>query len=254
MKTSFPENFSYEFFKNNRYKISECIQGNNNYTALCNNGFVRLFENSGRAYHIVQNELSHLTPDWKFHVSVKLSDIEVAWDIVAASFLRNNCKTSCKAVYTKEGNVKAGREITIYIYTHDEKFAENETAKDFNLSKDLEMSEKFWFNVISEIEAELENKGLKSNGTAVGDLRISKFVSLRNEAYIKKGNMENYPEDNDGWNAAGQNLPFTNDLFKLDLNYGIGFRNETIVTWTIFIALILSFLFKWMFQDDLLKV
>ena len=50
-KLHLPKEFTYEFFIENRYKISE----NKNYEALCNNGFIKLYTQNGRVYWHAQN-------------------------------------------------------------------------------------------------------------------------------------------------------------------------------------------------------
>lgn len=66
-KLHLPQEFTYEYFVQNRYKISET----KNYEALCNNGYIKLYAPNGRVYWHAQNECNHLTPDWKFHISIK---------------------------------------------------------------------------------------------------------------------------------------------------------------------------------------
>lgn len=60
----------------------------------------------------------------------------------------------------------------------------------------------------------LESHGIESNGLAPGDLKVGKYVSLRNEAYIKgKDNEHIYPPNEYGWNAAEHELPFSLQKF-----------------------------------------
>eukprot|EP00727_Mastigamoeba_balamuthi_P012499 m51a1_g7872 putative C-tail anchored protein (164) ;mRNA; r:15732-16279 len=84
----------------------------------------------------------------------------------------------------------------------------------------------YWPYFISELEAELEKCKIRAGRCADGDLRLSKHVTLRNEAYVAvapavslQGNSSSssssagevapgYPDNSLGWNAAGHPLPF----------------------------------------------
>jgi hypothetical protein len=93
-----PEEFTYQFFEQNRYTISE----GKSYEALCNNGFTKLYAPNGRIYWHVQNEFSHLTPDWKFHISVKHEQLPQAWNLIAGLFITMKCRSGMKTYYLKE--------------------------------------------------------------------------------------------------------------------------------------------------------
>jgi hypothetical protein len=48
------------------------------------------------------------------------------------------------------------------------------------------------------------------NGLADGDLRIGKYVSLRNEAFVLSEKGEHiYPPNNAGWNGAEHEIPLS---------------------------------------------
>jgi hypothetical protein len=56
----------------------------------------------------------------------------------------------------------------------------------------------------------LTKNGITSNGLAEGDLKLGKYVSLRNECFTydwRKGHGI-YPPDSFGWNAAKHEIPF----------------------------------------------
>lgn len=56
----------------------------------------------------------------------------------------------------------------------------------------------------------LESHNIESNGLAAGDLKIGKYISLRNEAFIKGKSSEHiYPPNQHGWNAAEHEIPFS---------------------------------------------
>jgi hypothetical protein len=91
------EGFTYEFFEQHRYTISE----SGHYEALCNNGFIKLYTGPCRVYWHAQNEFSHETSDWKFHISVQHSHLRKAWNLIAALFLKMRCRAGMKVIYLK---------------------------------------------------------------------------------------------------------------------------------------------------------
>jgi hypothetical protein len=221
MENSVPKNIldevSYNFFVENRYKITDFNHRSIEYSAICNNGFIKLHSTKGKVYWLTQNDLSHLTPDWKFHVSVVHEDVPRAWDLVAKIFIENCCRSGVKVMYLKENErVKRGREITFYIYKHDDLFKSNSIANDFFLSIADEHSEDYWVHIFNTIERTLEENDIRSNGLAVGDYPIGKYVSLRNEAFVfdVRTKLHVYPSDNSGWNAADHPLPFNINAFN----------------------------------------
>lgn len=206
----------YDFFVHNRYKITDLLHENIKYEGICNNGFTKLHTTKGKAYWLAQNEIEHLTPDWKFHVSVVHEDCPKAWDLLMQIFIENECRSGMKVIYLKETrNSAKGREITIYIYKYDIRYENSEIAKDFKLSYSLEHSQDYWLNFYLLIEDTLDLNKIKNNGLANGDKSLGgKFVSLRNEAYIINELTQEfvYPPDSAGWNASNHELPF--DLKK----------------------------------------
>ena len=94
-----------------------------------------------------------------------------------------------KSLYLKENTlIEKGREITIYIYKYDERYKHGFIGCDLSLAD--ENSEAFWLDLIKTIEKALEANKIQSNGCAEGDLKLGKYISIRNESYIvdKKGN------------------------------------------------------------------
>lgn len=55
-----------------------------------------------RVYWHAQNEFSHETKDWKFHISVKHKDLRKAWNLIAAIFIKKKCRAGIKTIYLKE--------------------------------------------------------------------------------------------------------------------------------------------------------
>lgn len=39
--------------------------------------------------------------DWKFHISVKHSDLKKAWNLIAAIFFKMKCRAGMKTIYLK---------------------------------------------------------------------------------------------------------------------------------------------------------
>jgi hypothetical protein len=206
---------SYEFFENNRYKISDFIINKENYSGICNNGYIKIHSDKCKTYWLCQNETEHTTSDWKFHISIKEDDIKKAWDILTKIFINKKCKTGMKVKYIKENtSTPKGREITIYIMKYDKAYDNSNLREivDFDICD--EHSEDFWVDLIRIIEKELKENFIKSNNLANGDLKIGEYTSLRNEAYVFINNENVYPPDEYGWNSTKKKLPF--DLKKFE--------------------------------------
>lgn len=213
---NYVENFNkflYDFFMKNRYSITEFLYSKEQYTALCNNGFIRLHASKGRAYWLSQNELDHLTPDWKLHISVVHEDLPRAWDLISNLFVKVKCRSGMKTAYLPENSIIArGREITVYIYKFVEEYKnKSEIGQEWSLDLAEEHSQDFWIAFIKEIEEILKFNKIRTNLCAKGDLQIGNYVSLRNEAFIydQKIGEVIYPPDEAGWNAAKHELPFS---------------------------------------------
>ena len=102
MDCRLPEEFKYEYFNINRYLMPKFKPNEIEYEAMCNNGFIKLYTIPGKIYWLLQNELCHSTPDWKFHVSVKDCDVPRAWNIIAEIFFLKKFKLSMKVKYIKD--------------------------------------------------------------------------------------------------------------------------------------------------------
>ncbi len=199
------------------------------YRLLHTGGFVRCCTDRGRVFWNAQNETGHVTPDWKFHASVQIEDIPKAWNILVALFMEMRCEIGMKATYLKQdewSSSQRGREITIYVFSSDSSYKGymEEIASDdlpfsnFYLGKELEIySTVFWFNFVMEAERRLLLHGVEARGCADGDLALPncKYLSLRNEAFVKVNGELCYPPNNVGWNAARHACPFWELLFFL---------------------------------------
>ena len=210
------ENVSYEFFEENRYKITDFMLNKEEYSGICNNGFIKIHSNKCKAYWLCQNEIEHTSKDWKFHISVNNQDLKKAWNLISKIFIEIKCKTGMKVYYLKENSTSAiGREITLYIFKYDKIYDNSEIRACFDFDYCDEHSENFWIEFVLKIESTLKANKIKSNGLAKGDLKIGEYVSLRNEAYVKIGKELVYPPDNYGWNSVGHELPFNIEKFVL---------------------------------------
>lgn len=217
MDPKLPEELKYDFFVKNRYLMPKHSFNGIEYEAMCNNGYVKLYTIPGKIYWLIQNTFNHLTPDWKFHVSVQDKDLEKAWNIVAEIFVLKNCRSSMKVKYKKENkNTVRGREITVYIAIWDDKYEKSDIGEEFKFNKNIEQNEDFWYDMFDCIEKSLKENNISSNGLARGDYALGNYVSIRNESYIsdKYSDVEIYPPDWSGWNAAQQKLPFELNRFK----------------------------------------
>lgn len=79
----------------------------------------------------------------------------------------------------------------------------------------VEHSEDYWLALCKKIEEILDSYDIESNGLADGDFKLGKYISLRNEAYIKNEKGEGiYPPNESGWNPLRHELPITLEKFK----------------------------------------
>eukprot|EP00696_Hemimastix_kukwesjijk_P014126 gnl/Hemi2/28063_TR9271_c0_g1_i1.p1 gnl/Hemi2/28063_TR9271_c0_g1~~gnl/Hemi2/28063_TR9271_c0_g1_i1.p1 ORF type:complete len:205 (+),score=55.30 gnl/Hemi2/28063_TR9271_c0_g1_i1:621-1235(+) len=119
-----------------------------------------------------------------------------------------------------------GRELTVYIFTHAAEYGpewrmdlstEADPINILRFGPDDEQPASFWPGFIAEAERRLLLLGVKARPIADGDLKLGRFSSLRNEAFILGQQREGdgvvrsallYPPNSAGWNAAGHTLPF----------------------------------------------
>ena len=234
---------------------------------LVTNGFVKIYTYKGRIYHIKQNTDNHTVPDWKFHFNVTRDDIPKAFNIVSETLLKHIIqKTKSEEILEdifismKAYNInlctemQSGREITLYIYTFDERLNEDPTEidiEDENRKKNLikyvfrkneEKKFKFYYDLLIDIENQLIANKIKKtiqNGAADGDLWIGKYASLRNEAYCNGVNGGYvYPPNDRGWNSAKQKMPFSwIDIFRI--RYALVYRYKAKSFYFILVSLII---------------
>jgi len=201
------------------------------YELLHTGGFLRLCTLRGRVYWNAQNEHGHLTPDWKLHFSVEVGQIPLVWDILAALFMEYMCEIGMKATTISEEDwspQQRGREITVYLFQYSYCYGPGgpmmglvpEEDHTFYIGREVEgiFTAPFWFTWIQEAEARLAAAGVRSRGTADGDLALPGcvYASLRNEAFVKvNGGEPEYPPNHTGWNATRQINPMTDVVFML---------------------------------------
>ena len=149
-------------------------------------------------------------------MSVISKDIKKAWNLIVALFIKMNCRAGLKVNYIKEAqNPQPGREITIYLIKYDPVFEKSQFAGDFGLDIAVEHSEDYWLVLCKKIEEILDSYDIESNGLADGDFKLGKYISLRNEPYIKNEKGEGiYPPNESGWNPLSHELPITLEKFK----------------------------------------
>jgi len=245
-----PNEFQYEYFYNHRYEMpkSTPIINGYEYEIMCNNGYTKLYRYPfGKLYWLLQNEASHKTPDWKFHVSVVDEDLAKAWKIVAQVFISCQCKSGMKVKYLKENVLTVkGREITIYIPIFQDQYSHSSIIEDHPIDKvSIEQDEEFWFDLFMKVEYELSKNNIRSNGLANGDLGLGNYVSLRNEAYCydKVTGIDIYPPDQNGWNALKHKVPFKLLRFqtKGKESSGVSLKKLVLISVTSLIVLLLSY-------------
>ncbi|CAL1161447.1 unnamed protein product [Cladocopium goreaui] len=198
-------------------KVQRCCIGRSfrstEYEILHTGGFVRLCTERGRVYWLAQNENDHRLPDWKIHFSVHLADIPRAWNILTDLFLKEACDFGMKAVageaFDSWPPEQRGREITVYIF-------QNHTAyngggpmmgycpgneHNFWLGPEFERQADFWAKFVEEAERLLSAANIQSRGVATGDLKLGRYASLRNEAFIFEPatGLYIYPPNKCGW-------------------------------------------------------
>ena len=97
----------------------------------------------------------------------------------------------------------------------DPKFKESAFAGEFGLDIAVQHSEDYWFEMCRSIEQILKSYGVQSNGLANGDYPLGKYVSFRNEAFVKNANGDSiYPPNNVGWNPRKHHIPINLEKFK----------------------------------------
>eukprot|EP00300_Choanocystis_sp_HF-7_P025364 c27163_g1_i1.p1 GENE.c27163_g1_i1~~c27163_g1_i1.p1 ORF type:complete len:284 (-),score=31.36 c27163_g1_i1:79-849(-) len=191
------------------------------YETLHTGGFLRLCTLQCRVYWCEQNVYLHCPPDWKIHFSVAHEDLAVAWDIVAHQFIAHKFQSGMKVTYAEPESwpeMQRGREITVYIYRHDERYSKSEVPPNLRLTPDLEQtSEQIW-SFIRDCERALHGHGIRSRGCAGGDRPLGKYASLRNEAYVMTRYVQvdglpvtepMMPTNKAGWNATRHKCPLS---------------------------------------------
>ena len=248
---------------------------------LVTNGFVKLYTIKGRLYNCKQNNNFHTLPDWKFHFNINYNDIQKAWKPITEIVFKhivNNTKEediiddiiiAMKAFninLAKEDEIPKGREITLYIYTYNEKLNDeeafiyedndekgNKKIIKFIFRKNEERNFKFYYELLIDIEKELNNLNIRQsvkNGVASGDLWLGKYTSLRNESYCKNGEDDDeyiYPPDEKGWNSAKQKMPFNWFqilMIRYALIYKKKYMNHIFMIFSLLLLLFLIILYK----------
>ncbi|CAE7706600.1 unnamed protein product [Symbiodinium pilosum] len=191
------------------------------YEILHTGGFVRLCTERGRVYWLAQNEHDHRLPDWKLHFSVAMADVPRAWNVLSEIFLNQACDFGMKAVAGEAldswPDEQRGRELTVYIFQDHPAYKGGGPMMgycpgfehNFWLGPEFERASEFWLDFVVQAETALAGAGIRSRGTANGDLSLGHYASLRNEAFIfdPSEGLYIYPPNDSGWNAAGHSCP-----------------------------------------------
>jgi hypothetical protein len=226
--------FSYEAIMANPKQEPPSIElDGNHYEALHSNNFMRLHSNQGRVYHHMQANFYYQLPDWKLHFAIQPEDLGKAWNIIANLFLEKKCQSTMKMIVADYGVERwpehmYGREITVYIYQH-KKYYEKLEWLDEPTSA-MQQSREFWLDFAAEAESRLEQNAIKARPHPQGEKVLGKYVSLRNEAFVKVNDEWNailtndnkvnfneqnycYPPNVAGYNAAGHKNPLDKKLY-----------------------------------------
>lgn len=219
-----PNPFSWEVLEDEPKVQRTCIGRSfrsTEYEILHTGGFVRLCTERGRVYWLAQNEHDHRLPDWKLHFSVHISDVPRAWNVLSELFLSQACDFGMKAVAGEAldswPDEQRGRELTVYIFQDHPVYKGGGPMMgycpgfehNFWLGPEFERDSAFWLNFVVLAEDALAAAGVRSRGTADGDLSLGHYASLRNEAFIFEPSEQLYiyPPNESGWNAAGHICP-----------------------------------------------
>lgn len=182
-------------------------------------GFVRLYHIRCRLYWLIQNQYEHRTPDWKLHFSVELDDVPKAWNLLAALFMKFQLHTGMKAYYAPKETWRPGqrgREITVYLYTHHSIYGTGPQPELAELGPEHELSSERVSEFVLRAEELLAKHKIRPRGCAAGDLKLGRYSSLRNEAFVAKKQevspskfttVFEYPSNQAGWNAQGHYCP-----------------------------------------------
>lgn len=248
--------FDYTYAINHRLEIpNQFIKINSKkilIELLVTNGFVKIYTFKGRIYHIKQNIDNHTVPDWKFHFNVKPEEIPKAFNIVSDTLIKHIIQNTKDEdiiddifISMKAYNInlctkmQEGREITLYIYTFDERLNEDPVEIDvgdengklnkikYVFRKDEEKKFKFYLDLLIDIENQFKKMKIKKridNRCAYGDLWLGEYASLRNEAYCQSDNGGYiYPPNDKGWNSLKQKIPF-NWIYIFLIRYALVYK------------------------------
>ncbi|KAJ6252842.1 hypothetical protein M0813_13704 [Anaeramoeba flamelloides] len=229
--------FTFESVMEKPKRMPAKYVGGQEYELRHANGFIKIYNQKGITYVSEQVKNDNLLPDWKLHISVHPKDEPKAFNIIKELFFspRYPKLILMKIKYGAWAKFMYGREITIYMYTHQKEYEDNGVTE---MSKSLERSEKFWFRLVGEIEYLFDKAQIRPNvgGLNPGDYPLGKHVSLRNEAFVNppkdwkppKGmywfgwDYDNlgikcfvYPPNDLGWNSTNHKCPL--NLKKWDL-------------------------------------
>lgn len=175
--------FTYEHLINhvsNSSLVPSCKINGILYEAISANSYIKLRTQKGLEYWISQAEHNRREPDWKIHFAIAEHDIAKAWNSLAHLFLKMRCDyiMKVKTHPPQEWPIHMhGREITIYVPM---------PSAQLGLKRNNVQRSKFWVTFIEIAEQQLSATNVEARATAVGDLQLGRYCSIRNEAFILK--------------------------------------------------------------------
>lgn len=223
---SLVKNFEYKSLKYSCYLKSNCLY---------------LTTSIGQELNLIKKDIFNFSQNWKFHISISVNQIQLAWNLISSLFIKKECWEGMRTVvYSKEINKtnlnNKGKEIVIDIFRYSNEFncnkqknnnklydnsciEENDNMVKIEFNSSLEKSENFWLEMFLNIENTLKSNNVMSNGTAIGDLKLGNYISLKNvtNTIHKDSNLSNNPLYNLSFNNKNSQLPF--DIYRFRFAY-----------------------------------
>jgi hypothetical protein len=250
------------------------------------NSFVRLLTLTARRYWLAQATSEHLTADWKFHFSIRPRDIPRAFNLLSELYFNMKLPVGLKARYPDNWKDyenewpkhMRGREITVYILLYENTLKINQTMlyskndlskpktmidwtlssmKDIYASHDLTIKDEIsldrYLDYVDQAEKLLEEHRIEPNGCAIGDYRIGKYSSLRNEKYVAVDDDDVgdekirliYPPNECGYNGSKDARDLTKEIIDLETYRKIKQQKKLI---KIFFSIVIIFLLIYLFH------
>lgn len=211
------------------------------YSCYLKSNYLYLTTSIGQELNLIKKDIFNFSQNWKFHISISVNQIQLAWNLISSLFIKKECWEGMRTVvYSKEINKtnlnNKGKEIVIDIFRYSNEFncnkqknnnklydnsciEENDNMVKIEFNSSLEKSENFWLEMFLNIENTLKSNNVMSNGTAIGDLKLGNYISLKNvtNTIHKDSNLSNNPLYNLSFNNKNSQLPF--DIYRFRFAY-----------------------------------